>query len=69
MCDKCGWEELLETIEEMLEDDTYEFAADTLEGIEEWVNDNEHCTPRQEEAVENIRSSKLLDKHGRGYPE
>ena len=55
MCADCGWEDLLEQIEELREDERYEFAAETLEGIDEWVNRNEHCTDGQRSVVENIR--------------
>ena len=58
MCEECGWEELLEDIDETLEDDTYIFATGTLEGIKQWVVDNEHCTESQEEAVRNIIACK-----------
>ena len=55
MCADCGWDELLEEIESMLEDDRYRFAAETLEGIHERVENNEHCTDGQRAAVENIK--------------
>jgi len=51
------WEALLEEVDEMLDDNTYEWAAETLEGIREWVSTHEHCTPKQEQAIANIRSS------------
>ena len=57
MCDNCGWEILLESIDEMLEEEKYEYALDTLEGIKETVTQNEHCTEGQGEAVENIREN------------
>ena len=57
MCEECGWEELLDDIGEMLDNPDYEFAVDTLEGIKEWVFDNEHCTEPQEAAVRNISNS------------
>ena len=58
MCDVCGWEDLVQFIDELLEEEDYEFASDTLEGIKEWVIDNEHCTEAQLEAVDNIERSK-----------
>ena len=58
MCDFCDWEELLDEIDEMLEEEIYEFAVDTLEGIRDWVSDNEHCTEAQKDAVKNILYSK-----------
>mgnify|MGYP001591666977 CR=1 FL=1 len=57
MCLDCGWPDLLEDIESMLEDDRYRFASETLEGIHEWVENNEYCTDGQKEAVENIKGS------------
>jgi hypothetical protein len=58
MCDDCNWHELLEEIEEMQAAGGYEFAHHTLSGIYETVEEKEHCTERQREAVENIRNSK-----------
>jgi hypothetical protein len=58
MCDSCDWESLLEEIDEALEDEDFAFAEDTLQGIREWVYENEHCTGRQRDAVENILFSK-----------
>ena len=58
MCSFCEWENLLEQIDEMLEEEDYEFASDTLQGIRDWVSDNEHCTDAQKEAVDNILYSK-----------
>ena len=58
MCEECNWEELVSEIAEMLDDSDFDFALDTLEGIEEWVLDNEHCTENQKTAVENISCSK-----------
>lgn len=58
MCINCEWEELLEEIDELIDDSDYEFAQDTLEGIQEWVSDNEHCTEAQKNAVCNIGDSK-----------
>ena len=57
MCADCSWDELMEEIADILEDDRYRFAAETLEGIYEWVESNEHCTEGQKAAVENIKES------------
>jgi hypothetical protein len=57
MCKNCEWEELLDRIDELLSDEDFEFAQETLEGIRSWVEEKEHCTDRQWEAVENIASS------------
>lgn len=57
MCDRCDWEIYLDDIEEMLGDEDYEFAEDTLQGIYEWVEENEHITEKQKDAIDNIRGS------------
>jgi len=54
MCDMCDWEDLLTKIEEMLDDGSFDWAEDTLEGIYETVERMEHSTDRQWDAVENI---------------
>ena len=51
------WEALLEELDDMLEDDRYEWAEETLEGIRGWVAENKHCTEKQQTAVANIRES------------
>lgn len=53
----CGWEELVERIDGLADDDRYEFAIETLNGIYNWVLEHEHCTPEQKQAVENIANS------------
>jgi len=58
MCDDCEWSDLLDEIEDMLSDDEYSFAADTLQGIYDWIEEHEHCTQGQIEAVHNIYGSK-----------
>ena len=57
MCTGCDWEGLLDDIDMCLEEDKYEFAQDTLEGIQTWVAENEHCTDGQKSAVRNIMES------------
>jgi len=57
MCKYCDWEDMLATIEEMMDDDDFDFAYDTLSGIKDWVEENHHITERQTEAVNNIRES------------
>ena len=56
MCQDCEWEGLLEQIDQLLDDEQYEFAQDTLEGIREWVEEQEHCTEKQKTAVQNIEN-------------
>lgn len=59
MCKMCMWTDLLDEIEEMQGNfELYGFAEDTLSGIADWIVKNEHVTPSQIEAVENIRSSR-----------
>lgn len=54
MCDNCEWEEFRNNVTELLMNEAYEFAQDTLTGIYEWVDKNGHVTDRQKEAVLNI---------------
>ena len=63
MCDSCVWKECLERIAEvqtdleLLPDRAEDFVAsclETLESIASWIEENEHVTPGQEQAVENI---------------
>lgn len=56
MCDHCNHEDLLRDIAEMIESERYDYAEDTLVGIAKWVEDNQHCTEKQESAVANIKS-------------
>ena len=58
MCSNCSWQEFLEEIEELSADERYEFAAGTLEGIYNWVEESEHATDNQKKAVANIRDSR-----------
>ena len=58
MCTACNFNQLWDEIEDMLDDERFEFAAETLAGIEEQVAKAEHATDRQREAVENIRASR-----------
>lgn len=58
MCENCEWEELVDLLDELLTDDRYEFADETLDGILSWVTKNEHATTAQWDAVENIKNSK-----------
>lgn len=56
MCDKCNHQEWLNDIDDMLLDEDYSFAENTLSGIKDWVESNDHITPRQCESVENIKN-------------
>ncbi|MFA5379215.1 MAG: hypothetical protein WC455_25895 [Dehalococcoidia bacterium] len=68
MCDNCGWEELLERIDDLLSDGDCDFAHETLEGFQFWVEAKEHCTDRQREAVENIANSLITSGASGGSP-
>ncbi len=61
MCIDCKWEELLEKINDLLDSGDYEWAEDTLNGIHETVEDHEHATERQWQAITNIEEG--LHKH------
>ena len=54
---KKDYEDYLEKINEMLDQEEYEFATETLEGILEWVEQNNHITEDQIAAIENIEKS------------
>jgi len=56
MCQDCKWGDLLADINDMIESGEYDWAEDTLGGIADWIEENEHCTPGQRTAVENIRN-------------
>ena len=58
MCDDCGWEDALEEIDGLLDDESVEFAHDTLEGIKGWVTEKEHVTDGQLTAIENIAAKR-----------
>ena len=57
MCEECDWEDLAIQIEEMQEESRFDWAHDTLQGILEWVSENEHCTEGQKDAINNIEGS------------
>ena len=42
----------------MMESEKYEWARDSLEGIAEWIEDNEHATEGQADAVDNIKNAR-----------
>lgn len=57
MCDSCDWKEYLDMCDEMLAEDKYVFAEDTIEGIRKWITEKEHVTSRQKTALDNIYGS------------
>ena len=56
MCE-CCYQEYIDTVDEMLLDEKYEFATDTLLGIRNWAEENEFITDRQIDGIENIKKS------------
>ena len=52
-------QDLLLQIDELLEDERYEFAEDTLSGIQQTVERYGTCSVKQKRAVQNIEDSKL----------
>jgi len=52
------WLDYLNMCDNMLLDEDYEFASDTIQGIRDWIDVNEFVTEKQKEAIENIASSK-----------
>ncbi|MBN1250155.1 MAG: hypothetical protein JXC32_20995 [Anaerolineae bacterium] len=68
MCEECAWEsaldnisharDLLNDLRDHRSDDRAQDFADSVEerldGFAEWIETNEHVTPKQEEAIDNI---------------
>lgn len=57
MCNSCGWQRWEEALQDLIEDERYEWALDALEGILERVQDSRCITANMERAVENIRAA------------
>jgi len=57
MCQNCDWKDFIEEIDDMLGSDEYDWASDTLSGIRDTVENMEHCTDNQKQAVENIANA------------
>lgn len=57
MCKSCRWEDTLDILEGVLEDDRYDFASEMLTGIYEWIEEHEHVTGKQLSAINNVISS------------
>ena len=51
------WEKALALAEEMMGDSDYDFAIETIEGIHDWIVENEAVTERQFESLKNIYGS------------
>jgi len=58
MCADCDWEEALEQANRLLDDGRFVFATQTVEGIADWIESNQHVTDAQQEALNNIERSK-----------
>lgn len=63
VCDFCNWERALELAEEMIDNPDYDWVDFDLHDLAETIRDEEHCTPRQLRAIENIYDS---GQHPRG---
>lgn len=55
MCDSCDWEDELHAIQDMIDDGRFRYGHEVLEGVAEWVEENEHITDKQKFAVERVR--------------
>jgi len=57
-CDgSCGWEDFAKELEALLEDDAFEKAHEFFSEVLYWVEENQHCTRKQKQAVENIKNA------------
>jgi hypothetical protein len=54
MCNACSWEAALDELDDMLSSGDFDWASETLEGIQEWIKENEHATEGQLTAIGNI---------------
>jgi len=63
MCQKCGWSAVLDDIDDMIVEDRYQWALDTIDSIFEWVGTNKHITDKQMAALDNIRNA--TERRGR----
>ena len=64
MCKTCEWQEVLEEVNDLCADSDYDWANDTLSGIAEWVEENQHVTEKQLGAIENIKDGAIRDPRG-----
>lgn len=61
-CDgSCDWKKYLERIAEMLDQEDYNYAEDTLVSMADWIKRNKHVTPKQRRAIHNIESKPHCD--------
>jgi hypothetical protein len=59
MCDSCEWQDAVQEIAKSISEDDSQFGVETLQKIQEWVLANQHVTPKQLEAIENITTQRL----------
>jgi len=67
MCRSCDHEGATDLARELLDDDRYRFAWNTVAGIRDWIRKNAHITPRQAEALKNIYDGAQRRKEGRTW--
>lgn len=72
MCDHCDWKNALDLCETLLQDlddlperaeEWAENCDETVRGIQEWIEDNEHVTPKQFETLRKIEASVARWQH------
>jgi len=51
------WQEYTKIMVEMFYEEKYDFARETIEGIYDWVIENQHITEEQISAIQNIKES------------
>jgi hypothetical protein len=51
------WREVVDTCDEMLLDEDYIFASDTIQGIRDNIEESKRVTPNQKRAIDNIKES------------
>jgi len=58
MCDNCGWDDTLDTLDDMItESSQFQWAFPTLDGIYTWIKREKHVTPAQRRAIKNIENA------------
>lgn len=57
MCAICEWKEVLEELNDLCADSDFEWANETLSGIADWIEENEHVTGKQIDAIHNIKQA------------
>ena len=67
MCLDCDWEEELGYIGKLMGNGKYDYALATLEKIANWVEENEHISPAQIQAIKNIERGGRKNDYQDGY--